>query len=75
MNFDLEPEHELLRDTVRDFAQQRVAPVADELDREERFPYELVAEMAELGLMGIPIPRSTAARAPTRSPMRSRSRS
>jgi short/branched chain acyl-CoA dehydrogenase len=58
MNFDLEAEHELLRDTVRDFAQQRVAPVAAELDRESRFPYELVAEMAELGLMGIPIPEA-----------------
>ena len=56
MNFDLSPEHELIRDTVRDFARDRVAPVAEELDREHRFPYELVAEMAELGLMGIPIP-------------------
>ena len=56
MNFDLSPEHELIRDTVRGFARDRVAPVAEELDREHRFPYELVAEMAELGLMGIPIP-------------------
>ncbi len=56
MNFDLTPEQELVRDTVREFARERVAPVAEELDRESRFPYELVAEMAELGLMGIPIP-------------------
>src|SRR5213080_246053 len=56
MNFDLEPEHELLRDTVRRFALERVAPVAEELDREKRFPYELVAEMSELGLMGMTIP-------------------
>jgi short/branched chain acyl-CoA dehydrogenase len=56
MNLDLSPEHELIRDTVREFARERVAPVAEELDREHRFPYELVAEMAELGLMGIPIP-------------------
>ena len=56
MNFDLSAEHELIRDTVREFALARVAPVAEELDREHRFPYELVAEMAELGLMGIPIP-------------------
>jgi short/branched chain acyl-CoA dehydrogenase len=55
MNFDLSAEHELIRDTVREFALARVAPVAEELDREHRFPYELVAEMAELGLMGIPI--------------------
>jgi alkylation response protein AidB-like acyl-CoA dehydrogenase len=56
MNFDLEPEHELLRDTVRQFALERVAPVAEELDREKRFPYELVSELAELGLMGMTIP-------------------
>jgi short/branched chain acyl-CoA dehydrogenase len=56
MNFDLSPEHELVRKTVREFAEERVAPVAEELDREHRFPYELVAELSELGLMGMPIP-------------------
>jgi len=56
VNYEPTEEQELLRRTVRDFAESRVAPVAAELDREERFPYELVAEMAELGLMGIPIP-------------------
>jgi short-chain 2-methylacyl-CoA dehydrogenase len=56
VNFDLAPEHELVRTTVREFAEQRVAPVAAELDREQRFPYELVAELAELGLMGMPVP-------------------
>jgi alkylation response protein AidB-like acyl-CoA dehydrogenase len=54
-NYDLSDEHELVRRTVRDFAQARVAPVAEELDREHRFPYELVAELAELGLMGMTI--------------------
>ena len=56
MDFDLTDEQRLLRDTVRDFARQRVAPVAEELDREKRFPYEIVAELGELGLMGIPFP-------------------
>ena len=56
MNFDLDSEHELVRSTVRDFAEQRVAPVAEELDRESRFPYDLVSELAELGLMGMTIP-------------------
>ena len=55
MDYELTGEQELLRQTVRDFAVSRVAPVAGELDREERFPYELVAGLAELGLMGIPI--------------------
>ena len=56
MNYELTDEQELIRQTVREFALSHVAPVAEELDREERFPYELVAELAELGLMGIPIP-------------------
>ena len=56
MNFDLDQEHELVRSTVREFAQDRVAPVAEELDREGRFPYDLVTGMAELGLMGMTIP-------------------
>jgi alkylation response protein AidB-like acyl-CoA dehydrogenase len=56
VNLDLPEEHALLRRTVREFAESRVAPVAEELDREERFPYELVAELADLGLMGIPFP-------------------
>jgi alkylation response protein AidB-like acyl-CoA dehydrogenase len=56
VDFDLSPEQELVRDTVRQFALERVAPVAAELDREKRFPYELVAEAAELGLLGMTIP-------------------
>ena len=56
LSYDLSDEHELIRTTVREFAEQRIAPVAEELDREHRFPYDIVAELAELGLMGIPIP-------------------
>ncbi len=56
MNLDLSEEHELVRRTVRDFAQERIAPVAEELDHEHRFPYDIVAELADLGLMGIPVP-------------------
>ena len=56
MDFDLSDDHQLLRQTVRDFAEERIAPVAEELDREHRFPYEIVEALAELGLMGIPIP-------------------
>jgi short-chain 2-methylacyl-CoA dehydrogenase len=56
VDFDLSDDHELLRQTVREFAQERIAPVAEELDREHRFPYDIVAALGELGLMGIPIP-------------------
>jgi short-chain 2-methylacyl-CoA dehydrogenase len=58
LNFDLDQKHELVRSTVRDFAQERVAPVAEELDRESRFPSDLVNEMGELGLMGMTIPEA-----------------
>jgi short-chain 2-methylacyl-CoA dehydrogenase len=57
MDFDLSDEQRLLRDTVREFALAEVAPVAEELDREKRFPYEIVAKLGELGLMGIPFPQ------------------
>jgi alkylation response protein AidB-like acyl-CoA dehydrogenase len=56
MDFDLSPEHEAVRDLARRFAVEKVAPVAEELDREKRFPYELVAELGELGLMGMTVP-------------------
>jgi short-chain 2-methylacyl-CoA dehydrogenase len=57
VNFELSDEQRLLRDTVRDFARQEVKPVAEELDREKRFPYEIVAKLGGLGLMGIPFPQ------------------
>ena len=56
MDFDLSPDHELIRRTVREFAEGEVAPVAEELDRTKSFPYEIVAKLGELGLMGIPFP-------------------
>jgi short/branched chain acyl-CoA dehydrogenase len=57
VDFELSDEQRLLRDTVREFARAEVAPVAEELDREKRFPYEIVAKMGGLGLMGIPFPQ------------------
>jgi alkylation response protein AidB-like acyl-CoA dehydrogenase len=57
VNFELSDEQRLLRETVRDFARREVAPVAEELDREKRFPYEIVEKMGGLGLMGIPFPQ------------------
>jgi alkylation response protein AidB-like acyl-CoA dehydrogenase len=56
MDFDLSPDHELIRRTVREFAIGEVAPVAEELDRTKSFPYEIVAQLGKLGLMGIPFP-------------------
>jgi short-chain 2-methylacyl-CoA dehydrogenase len=56
MDFDLSPEHELIRRTVREFAEGEVAPVAEELDRTKSFPYEIVEQLGKLNLMGIPFP-------------------
>ncbi|HMU25810.1 MAG TPA: acyl-CoA dehydrogenase family protein [Solirubrobacterales bacterium] len=56
MNFDLTDEQRLLQNTVRDFARNEVVPVAEELDRTKAFPYEIVAKLGDLGLMGIPFP-------------------
>jgi short-chain 2-methylacyl-CoA dehydrogenase len=56
MDFDLSPEHELIRNTVREFAEGEVAPVAEELDRTKSFPYEIVSQLGKLNLMGIPFP-------------------
>jgi short-chain 2-methylacyl-CoA dehydrogenase len=56
MDFDLGQEHELIRRTVREFAEGEIAPVAEELDRTKAFPYEIVKQLGELNLMGIPFP-------------------
>ncbi|HEY0444247.1 MAG TPA: acyl-CoA dehydrogenase family protein [Candidatus Limnocylindrales bacterium] len=56
MDLDLAPEHQLLRDTVRDFMTTEVAPVVDEHERARRFPVEIVRRLGEMGWLGIPIP-------------------
>ena len=48
MNYDLTDEQELVRQTVRDFAVSRVAPVAEELDRTKSFPYAIVEQLGRL---------------------------
>ena len=56
MNFDLTDEQKAIQSLCRDFAREEVAPRAEEMDREEAFPYDLVKKMAGLGLMGLPFP-------------------
>ena len=56
MDFDLTPEQKAIRDTCRDFAREVIAPAAEELDREHRFGYDVVRQMGELGLFGLPFP-------------------
>ncbi len=56
MNFDPTDEQRRWRDLARDFAQGEIRPRAAQLDREQRFPYDIVADMARLGLMGLTLP-------------------
>ncbi|HEX8073573.1 MAG TPA: acyl-CoA dehydrogenase family protein [Thermoleophilaceae bacterium] len=56
MNFELTDQQKDIQRLVRDFADGEVRPVAEELDREKRFPYEIVEKLAGLGLMGMPYP-------------------
>src|ERR1700761_516655 len=55
LDHDLGPEIDMLRNTVRDFADARIAPIAAEIDRDDRFPIELWPEMGDLGLHGITV--------------------
>ena len=57
MNFDLTGEQRRWRDLARDFARGEILPRAEQLDREQKFPYDIVAEMARLGLMGLTLPQ------------------
>jgi butyryl-CoA dehydrogenase len=56
MEFDLSDEQLMIRDLARDFARNEIAPKAEYYDREKKFPYEIVAKMAELGFLGLPVP-------------------
>lgn len=56
MEFTLTHEQEMMRRMVRDFARERIAPAVKEMDERDKFPRSVIGEMAELGLMGIPIP-------------------
>lgn len=56
MDFELTDEQQLIREAVREFAQTEVEPIAAELDRDHRFPSELLPKLAELNLMGMPYP-------------------
>src|SRR5215469_10100922 len=57
MDFELTEEQRMIRDTARDFATREVAPKAAELDKTGRWPSEILAKMAELGLLGVAIPQ------------------
>jgi alkylation response protein AidB-like acyl-CoA dehydrogenase len=56
MHFDLDEQHRILQQTLRDFFEREARPHARRWDEEERFPHEIVPKLAEMGLLGIRIP-------------------
>jgi alkylation response protein AidB-like acyl-CoA dehydrogenase len=56
MDFELSKEQKMIRDTVREFAEAEIAPIAAELDQQSRFPVEIFEKMGKLGFLGLPIP-------------------
>jgi butyryl-CoA dehydrogenase len=54
MDFELNEEQKMIRKMVRDFAENEIAPIAQETDKSEQFPWEIIRKMGELGLMGLP---------------------
>ncbi|MGB1697338.1 MAG: acyl-CoA dehydrogenase family protein [Thermoplasmatota archaeon] len=57
MDFTPTAEHDLIRQTMREFAEQKVAPIAAKMDEEDWWPSELVPEMSAMGLMGMVVPQ------------------
>ncbi len=58
MDLELTPEQTLIRDTARELAAKEILPAAAEIDRQHRFPKEIVARLGELGLMGVAVPQA-----------------
>ena len=56
MRFDVTDEQQMIQTMAREFAQEHIAPIASEIDRDARFPHETVKRMGELGLLGIVVP-------------------
>ena len=67
MDFELTPEQREIQALAKEFAAAEIEPHASDWDRAHAFPHELLGKLGELGLMGVCVPRSTAAPAPTSS--------
>ncbi len=56
LNLTLTPEHEMIQQAARKFAQEKIAPIAAEFDESGEFPLETIRQMGEMGFMGIEVP-------------------
>ncbi len=57
MDFELTDKQKMIKNMVREFAQKEIAPVAEEIDKEEKFPHEIIKKMAPLGLLAVMVPQ------------------
>ncbi|ELZ26255.1 acyl-CoA dehydrogenase [Halogeometricum pallidum JCM 14848] len=55
MDFELPSEHRMIRDTVREFCEEEISPIAQEIEDEHRFPEEVFEELAGLDMLGVPV--------------------
>ncbi|WP_101297831.1 acyl-CoA dehydrogenase family protein [Halegenticoccus soli] len=55
MDFELPAEHRMIRDTVREFCEEEIEPIAQEIENDHRFPAEIFGQLADLDVMGVPI--------------------
>ena len=56
MDFDLTEEHQMIKDMSWDFAREVIVPRSEEMEKTGEYPYDIIDQMAELGMMGIPFP-------------------
>ena len=57
MDFCLTKEQEMIRDVVREFAEREIKPLASDIDKQKKFPWELIRKMGKMGLMGLTVPQ------------------
>ena len=57
MDFALSPEHKALRRMIREFAENEIAPLAVEIDRDHKVPFETMRKLGEVGLLGVCFPQ------------------
>jgi alkylation response protein AidB-like acyl-CoA dehydrogenase len=55
MDFSLPDEHRMIRDTVREFCEEEIEPIAQDIEDEHRYPAEIFDQLAELDMMGVPV--------------------
>ena len=66
MEFTYSREQEMVKKMLKEFAENEIAPISAEIDEKAEYPYETIAKLGELGLMGMPFPKAMAA--PVRIP-------